>query len=145
MKRLGRDTRGTTIVEYAIMLFLVLVVCAVGFKVLGMMVERKVGQANKHMQGQGEQANQSGASSGESSSGASAGAGAASGGKATASNTTDNLNKDPTSTTTTGGGGGEGESSSSFPMMAKFALIALGVIGAAAAFFAIAKGKPAGG
>jgi len=144
MKHLRRDTRGTTIVEYAIMLFLVLVVCAVGFKVLGMMVERKVGQANKHMQGQGEQANaQSGQSSGESTSGASAGA--ASGGKATATNTSENLNKDPTSTASTTGGGGDGESSGGFPLMAKFALIALGVIGAAAAFFAIAKGKPAGG
>jgi len=144
MKHLRRDTRGTTIVEYAIMLFLVLVVCAVGFKVLGMMVERKVGQANEHMQGQGEQANaQSGQSSGESTSGASAGA--ASGGKATATNTSENLNKDPTSTASTTGGGGDGESSGGFPLMAKFALIALGVIGAAAAFVAIAKGKPAGG
>ena len=49
---------------------------------------------------------------------------------------------DPTSTT----GGNEERASGGLPLIARFALIALGVvIGAAAAFFAIAKGnKPAG-
>jgi Flp pilus assembly pilin Flp len=133
---LRRNTRGATLAEYAIMLFLILVIAAIGFKVLGVTLEKKVGQANKHMTHQeGQTASADNASS--------------AGGSAAAAPSvkpgSSEISKDPTAT-----GGGEGsardgseEKESSLPMIARFALLALGVIGAAAAFFAISKGKPA--
>jgi hypothetical protein len=132
-----KNTRGATLAEYAIMLFIVLCVCAIGFRVLGVTLEKKVGQANKHMthqEGQSASAGDNTASS----------AAAAAGGTAAPKAGSSDIGKDPTAT---GGGsesrdGGDEQQGSSLPMIARFALLALGVIGAAAAFLAISKGKP---
>jgi Flp pilus assembly pilin Flp len=139
-----RDTRGTTIAEYALLLFVVLVVCAVGLKVLGITLERKVGAANKHMSGQGEPASTAQAAKEGDNAAGSGAAAAAGGGNKAATSSSDSINKDPS---VAGGGRGESEApgGGNVPAIARFALIALGVIGAAAAFFAMAKGKPAGG
>jgi len=139
-RRALRDRRGTTIVEYALILFVVLVVGAVAVKVLGITLERKVGAANKHMAGQGEPA-PTGQTAENAQNGA-GGGGAGNGSKTNASNA-DNINKDPT---VAGSGDGDKEvaSTGELPLIARFALIALGVIGAAAAFFAMSKSKPGG-
>jgi Flp pilus assembly pilin Flp len=139
--KLRRDTRGTTIVEYALLLFVVLVVCAVGLKVLGMTLAHKFGSADKHMAGQGESTSSAQGSGGDNAS-SSGGAAAAGGGAKAAAKSSDGINKDPTNAA--GGGDGETPSQGGLPLIVRFALIALGVVGAAAAFFAIAKGKPAG-
>jgi Flp pilus assembly pilin Flp len=131
-RRLSRDTRGTTIVEYGLLLFVVLVICAVGLKVLGITLQHKFGAADKHMAGQGEQAT------------ASAGQAANAAGAASAAPKPDAIHKDPTNATAGGAGENEAQNTGGLPLVARFALVALGVIGAAAAFFAIAKNKPAG-
>jgi hypothetical protein len=132
------NTRGATLAEYAIMLFIVLCVAAIGFRVLGVTLEKKVGQANKHMTHQEGQT----ASAGDTT--ATSAAAAAGGGTAAPKPGSSDIGKDPTAT---GGGsesrdGGDEQQGSSLPMIARFALLALGVIGAAAAFLAISKGKP---
>ncbi len=135
-----RDTRGTTIAEYAIMLFLILVVCAVAIKVLGIGLEKKFSSANKHVAGQGEQT--SSASAGNS--GGAQGGNAAAAGSAKAASG-DTMGRDPTASAASQTGDDEGQQGG-LPLVVRFALLALGVIGAAAAFFAIAKGnKTAGG
>jgi hypothetical protein len=137
------DTRGTTIAEYAVLLFMILVIGAIAVKVLGMTIEKKVGQANKHMTGQGGQTSSAGGSSDNAPASTAGASGAGAGAKP--STTSGDVGKDPTAA----GGGGEGKDDDSqqggLPIIVKFALIALGVIGAAAAFFAMSKNKPAGG
>src|SRR5271155_2661781 len=115
-KRRRRYTRGTTVVEYGLILFLMLCVAGLAFKVLGITLERKVGAANKHMQGQGEsasapQAGQTG-QSGQSADNSAAGGGAKAGVK-----TSDSMNKDPTSTNSAGDG--EPQSGGGLPMIAR--------------------------
>jgi hypothetical protein len=139
-RRWRRDTRGTTIVEYAIVLFVLLVIGAIALRVLGMTMEKKVGEANKHLSGQASQ------TSGENNAPASTATGAAAAAAAAekAKGGGQNINNDPTAQ-----GGGNVEKPEEVPQggapfIVRFALIALGVIGAAAAFFAISKGKPAG-
>jgi hypothetical protein len=132
-----RCTAGTTLAEYAIMLFLIIVICAVGVKVLGMTIEKRVGAANKHMSGQA-QTSSAGAQSGENAQAANSAAAAANADKSKA---TVDVNKDPTA----GKGDAGDNQSGGLPFLVRFALIALGVIGAAAAFLAMSKGKPSGG
>lgn len=129
-KRMRRDTRGTTMVEYGIMLFLVLVVCAVGLKLLGISLQHKFGQANNSVAGQTE-------SAGASQQANYGGKGVASAAPSAAPPPSD-INKDPTDTTAAGG---KETASSGLPMIARFALLALGVIGTAAAFFAMKNKK----
>jgi Flp pilus assembly pilin Flp len=127
-----RSTTGATLAEYAIMLFLITVVAAVGVRLLGVGVARKFGAADKGLQGQAPTASSAQA------------AGSASA-AANASKATVDINKDPTAA----GGGGNSDKGNSeqggLPFLVKFALIALGVIGAAAAFLAMWKGRPQGG
>jgi Flp pilus assembly pilin Flp len=47
IRRLARDTRGATMVEYAILLSLILVACAVLFRTLGQSVTTSANMANK--------------------------------------------------------------------------------------------------
>jgi Flp pilus assembly pilin Flp len=127
-----RDTRGTTMVEYGLLLFVVLVICAVGLKVLGITLQHKFGQAEKGVAGQAEPANAGAAQSNY------GGTGVASAAPSAAARPAD-INKDPTSVTA---GGGEHEApTSGLPMIARFALLALGVIGTVAAFFAMKQKK----
>jgi len=127
-----RSNRGATITEYAIILFVVAVVVAGGFRVFGAKLQGGVGAAGNDLE----------ASSEGTAGGGQAGGGGAGGGL----------------TTSHGAGataGGGGDTSTSYggarvPItptegtpFAKFAMIALGIIGAAAAFFAAMKGKNA--
>jgi len=130
-RRFRPGGRGATITEYAIILFVVAVVAGAGFRFFGKKLEGGVGAAGSNLETQSP------------SSAATDTAGGAGGGV----------------TTTHGAGAGAGggsdpsagfggprapltatEGGSSF---AKFAMIALGIIGAAAAFFAAMKGKHA--
>jgi Flp pilus assembly pilin Flp len=129
-----RDTRGTTMVEYGLLLFVVLVVCAVGIKVLGITLQHKFKQANNSVAGQPEPA---AAGQQQPNYG---GTGVASASPSAPPRATD-TNKDPTSTTGGGPGEKEGQVASGLPMIARFALLALGVIGTVAAFFAMKKQK----
>jgi Flp pilus assembly pilin Flp len=45
LRQLGKDTRGATMVEYALMLFLILVVAALAVKTLGAKVSSSVSAA----------------------------------------------------------------------------------------------------
>jgi Flp pilus assembly pilin Flp len=127
-----RDTRGTTMVEYGLLLFVVLVVCAVGIKVLGITLQHKFKQANNSVAGQPESANAGQPNYG--------GTGVASASPSAPPRATD-INKDPTNTTGGGPGEKEAQAASGLPMIARFALLALGVIGTVAAFFAMKKQK----
>jgi Flp pilus assembly pilin Flp len=118
-------------VEYGLLLFVVLVVCAVGIKVLGITLQHKFKQANNSVAGQPETAN-----AGQQPN--YGGTGVASASPSAPPRATD-INKDPTNTT--GGGEKEGQTASGLPMIARFALLALGVIGTVAAFFAMKKQK----
>jgi len=46
IRQLAKDTKGATMVEYALMLFLILVVAAVAVKTLGSKVQTAVGSAS---------------------------------------------------------------------------------------------------
>jgi hypothetical protein len=122
-------------VEYGLLLFVVLVICAVALKILGITLQHKFGAAEKNVAGQGETT----ASGDQPNYGNTAAAAASASARAAAAK--DKVSVDPTATS----GEKEEPASGGLPLVARFALIALGVIGAAAAFFAIAKGnKPAG-
>jgi Flp pilus assembly pilin Flp len=128
--RLRRDRRGTTIVEYGIMLFLIIVVAAIGFKVLGLSIQKKFGAADQHMSGQGGP----GQAAGSGANGPSAGNGAR------AASGSSDYARDPTT------GGDVASSASNLPAVARLALVAVGIIGGALVFFAISKsGKKASG
>ncbi len=138
--RMRRDTRGTTMVEYGLLLFVVLVICAVGLKVLGITLQRKFSQADQHMAGNGQaQTTSSGApaAQGDPNYG---GTGVAKPGDP-ARPPPDAVHKDPTAAT--GGGGGDGATAAGggLPAVARFALLALGVLGTVAAFFAMKTKK----
>jgi Flp pilus assembly pilin Flp len=46
LRKLAKDTRGATMVEYALMLFLILVVAAIAIKTLGKTTTKAVDEAN---------------------------------------------------------------------------------------------------
>jgi Flp pilus assembly pilin Flp len=128
-----RDTRGATVTEYAIILFLVAVVAASGFRLFGQKLQGGVGKAGSNLETQNDSrpsAPQGGAGGGASSSGATASAGAGGGGGAA-------------DTTAVYGGPRTATTPQEGTPFGKFAMIALGIIGAAAAFFAAMKGKHA--
>jgi len=55
LRALRRDTRGASITEYAIILFIVAVVCAVSFKFLGQKLGGGFGTVSHNLEGQGQQ------------------------------------------------------------------------------------------
>jgi len=132
VRRSGRrwGNLGATVTEYALILFVVAVVGALGFRFFGQKLERGVGKAGSNLDSPTPttQADSSGAGGG--------------GG-----------NGNLTTTHGAGGGGGGDPTQTYGPRtptvaqegtpFAKFAMIALGVIGAGAAFFALMKGKHA--
>jgi Flp pilus assembly pilin Flp len=127
-----RDTRGATITEYAIILFLVAVVGALAFRFLGDKLSGGVGKAGSNLDSPAPAAAQADSS------------GTAGGGGGLT-----------TSHGANGGTAGGGDPNASYggprtaatpqegTPFAKFAMIALGIIGAGAAFFAAMKGKHA--
>ena len=136
-----RNTAGATVAEYAIMLFFIVVIAVAGVRVLGFSLQRKFGAADKHMSGQ---AQTSGATAQDNAQAASSAAAAANGDKnrTDKARATADLNKDPTAA----GGGAPGTEvdteQGNLPFLVKFALLALAIIGFAAAFLAMSKGKP---
>jgi Flp pilus assembly pilin Flp len=122
-------------VEYGLLLFVILVIVAVALKILGITLQHKFGQAEKHVAGQGEQTAAAGGPDNPNYGNTSAAAASAS---ARAAASKEKYAADPTAT-----GGDKEEQPSGLPLVARFALIALGVIGAAAAFFAM-KGNKGG-
>lgn len=141
-RRMRRDTRGTTMVEYGLLLFVVLVICAVGLKVLGITLQRKFGQADQHMAGNGQgQTTSSGAPATPNNSDPNfGGKGVAKQGEA-ARPPPDAIHKDPTNSTGGGGGDTGNAGPQGLPAIARFALLALGVLGTVAAFFAMKTKK----
>jgi Flp pilus assembly pilin Flp len=137
-----RNTTGATVAEYAIMLFFIIVIAVVGVRVLGLSLQRKFGAADKHMTGQAQTS--SAGAQGDNAQAASSAAAAANGDKERAdkAKATQDINKDPTAA----GGGARSDDGDSqqggLPFLVKFALLALAIIGFAAAFLAMSKGKP---
>ena len=125
-----RDTRGATMTEYALILVVVAVVCAIGFKVFGQTLSSGMGQAGGHLDQSSSQSEPPAAQAG----GASSAAPVAETRGASQADPGSSFGGPRQATVAQTGG------SSS---LSKFAMIALGVIGAAAAFFAIMKGKHA--
>jgi hypothetical protein len=124
-------------VEYGLLLFVILVIVAVALKILGITLQHKFGAAEKHVAGQGEQAAAPGGADNPNYGNTAAAAASAS---ARAAAAKEKYAADPTSTT----GEKEEQSSGGLSLVARFALLALGVIGAAAAFFAMKGNKGAG-
>jgi Flp pilus assembly pilin Flp len=127
-----RASRGATITEYAIILFVVAVVGALGFRFFGQKLGGDMGKAGANLDSPTQTTAQADSN----------GAGGESNGNLTTSHGANG-----------GGGGGDPTSSYGGPRtpttapegtsFAKFAMIALGIIGAGAAFFAAMKGKHA--
>jgi Flp pilus assembly pilin Flp len=125
-----RGTRGATVTEYALILFVVAVVGALGFRFFGQKLEGGVGKAGSNLDSPTP-------TTATDSNGAGGGAG----------------NGNITTTHGAGAGGGGDPTQAYGPRtrataqegtpFAKFAMIALGIIGAGAAFFALMKGKHA--
>jgi hypothetical protein len=122
-------------VEYGLLLFVILVIVAVALKILGITLQHKFGQAERHVAGQGEQAAAAGGPDNPNYGNTSAAAASAS---ARAAAAKEKYAADPSSNT-----GTEDQSGGGLSLVARFALIALGVIGAAAAFFAMKGNKGA--
>jgi Flp pilus assembly pilin Flp len=124
--RYGR-TRGATLTEYALIIFMVTVAGAVGFRVFGAKISGGVGKA-----GSGLESSKDTARAGSQGGGSSSAASSAGGAEASSTGTEESASYGGARTATT-----EKEGTP----YAKFAMIALGVVGAAAAFFAAVKGK----
>ena len=121
--------RGTTIVEYIFLLVIILVIVVVAYKALGWSVSRKVGVASKAASGE-----TSGNPEGTAAKPASGGATATpTGGPAPVTYSAYDESGQKTAAAS------DGKDSTS--MLGKFALLIIGVLGAAAAFFAIMKAK----
>lgn len=125
-----RASLGATVTEYALILFVVAVVGALGFRFFGQKLEGGVGKAGSNLDSPTPttQADSSGAGGGGGNGNITTthGAGAGGGGDPTQA-------YGPRTPTTAQEG----------TPFAKFAMIALGIIGAGAAFFAAMKGKHA--
>jgi Flp pilus assembly pilin Flp len=126
-RRRYRSIRGATLTEYALIIFMVTVAGAVGFRVFGAKISGGVSKAGSGLESSKETA-RAGSQGGAGSSAASSSGGAA------ASST-------GTEEAATYGGARTATTEKEGTPYAKFAMIALGVVGAAAAFFAAVKGK----
>jgi Flp pilus assembly pilin Flp len=125
------DSRGTTVAEYAIILFFIAVVGATAFRIFGPALEKGMGRTGSNFDRSSDGTGQA----------APQGAGAA-GGAASATHVAAGRGKD-----TTDGYGGAREKTvppEESSWFGKLAMIALGVVGGAAAVFAMIKGKHAG-
>jgi Flp pilus assembly pilin Flp len=127
---LHRDERGATITEYALILFLVLVVAAGGWKVFGAKLNASMGKTTATLEASGDTPHQGGGGGGAGGGGGGAAAGGAAGGAG--GGTDDSFGGSRTRAK-------EAESSS----LPKLAMIALAIIGGAAIFFTAMKGKSA--
>jgi Flp pilus assembly pilin Flp len=122
-RALLRDQRGASLTEYALILFVVAVVCAIGFKALGHSLGSGMNAAGGHLQNQNQ--SQPAPQGSEAANAAPAPAGGG-------------------DTSTFGGARAAASKEKEGPSsLSKFAMIALGIIGAGAAFFAAMKGKHA--
>jgi len=135
-RRLWSDARGATITEYALMIFLVAVVAAGGFRVFGSSVGGGVTTAENNLKSTDPppKVGDNGSGAGEAEHGGTTlrtSHGARAGGDEGAR------------AAETFGGPRSRAQPKEESQFAKFAMIALGVIGAAAAFFAAMKGKHA--
>ncbi len=135
-RRFLRDTRGATVTEYAIILFLVAVVAASGFRVFGSKLQNGMGRAKGNLEVQGDTTAQT-TPAGGGGGGGGAAAGGGGGGNA-------GVNAAHPTRTQEGFGGPREQitarEGSSFP---KFAMVAIGIIVAVAAFVAAMKAKNA--
>jgi Flp pilus assembly pilin Flp len=132
-RRVGgrRHTRGATVTEYAIIIFVVAVVGALGFRFFGQKLEGGVGKAGSNLDSPTQ------STAGNDSNGA---GGAGGSGGITTSHGANSGSSDPNA----GFGGARTPTvEKEGTPFAKFAMIALGIIGAGAAFFAAMKGKHA--
>ncbi len=130
-RRFLRDTRGATITEYALMLFLVVVVAATAFRFLGATIARGVSGAMAHFTTSHEAGKPTDVANVKANAAAAASAAAA----------------QPAVANTQPGFGGPraAEATREESSLGKFALLALGVVGCGAVFFVAMKGKNAGG
>jgi Flp pilus assembly pilin Flp len=134
-RRLRDDTRGATITEYALILFLLAVVGAGALRIFGSTVSDGLSTTEGHLKNSEAPPKPDDTGSGEGAGGSHTTLRTSHGAKGGA-----------------GGGGAEAEgfggprvrtTAKEESPLAKFAMIALGVIGAAAAFFAAMRGKHA--
>jgi Flp pilus assembly pilin Flp len=132
--RLLRDDRGATITEYAIILFLVAVVAATGFRFLGDKLSNGMNKAGGHLAAQNDSTAQAGAA-------ATAGGAGTAGAKGGAGADAPAVKTGPDQAGF--GGPRVAEAPKEESNLGKFAMIALGIIGCGATFFAIMKGKNA--
>ena len=128
---LRRGRRGATIAEYTIILFVVAVVAAVSFKIFGSKLEKGMGKTGSNFEHSSEATGQA----------APQGGGAA-GGSPSAAAAAGAAGKDKTDDY--GGAREKPVPKEESSLFAKLAMIALGIVGVAAAFFAMMKGKHAG-
>jgi Flp pilus assembly pilin Flp len=132
-QRLLRDSGGATITEYAIILFLVAVVAATGFRFLGDKLSGGMNKAGGHLVAQNDTPTQAAP--------APAGGGGAPGAKGGAAAEPAPVKTSPDQAAF--GGPRVAEAPKEESHLGKFAMIALGIIGCGAVFFAIMKGKNA--
>jgi Flp pilus assembly pilin Flp len=168
--RLAGDCRGTTIVEYMLILVVVIVVAVGAYKLLATQITKKMGVATAAVGGEtpaggaggagggiavggtppaGEGAGGAGGAGGKGGQGGAGGAGGGQGGQggaggAAANNGYSAYDENGHRTDQGGVAGGGQSSEENFSMLGRFAMVAVAVLGIAAAFFAIMKGKHAG-
>jgi Flp pilus assembly pilin Flp len=152
-RRFRARSRGASSVEYAILLFLLIVVAVVVFKVVGSRVGHSASETVQRFDGKGGEGDKGGGAGGKGDKGGKAGAAGSAGAAASAGGAGGaGGNGDPAG----GGGGGGGgngnpasvetndaraeEESHAFPIMKILAAVFV-VLFAAAAFFAFRKGK----
>jgi Flp pilus assembly pilin Flp len=130
-RRLAGDTRGTTIVEYAVILLVVFLVAVVAYKVLASSVSKQLGVAGSAANGE--------------TTGAPAGPETAGTGKGSGTGAADNGYSayDENGKPTHPGGAAAKGSEESSSMLPRFAILCVAVLGAAGVIFAIMKGKHA--
>jgi Flp pilus assembly pilin Flp len=126
-RRFVRDTRGATITEYAIMLFLIVVACAVGFRVLGYKMQSSMTKAGQNL-------DTSSAATGAPPAAGVGGAGGPGGAASAAPEA-------KLGGTDAFGGPRVAEPPKPESHLGKFAMLALGIIGCGAAFFSFMKGR----
>ena len=111
--------------EYALILFAVFVVCAAGFRVVGYIIERKTGVAAEELDNKGGQAT------------------AAQAKPAGSSSTASRVESYDGPAASAKSSSPAAQQAAQTSTVARFALVALGILGAAAVFFAIMRGKHA--